>query len=160
MAGDIIGDQIAKGVYGLSDAHFAYTAAIERLYSMEYQASGTSLLRTIPGGTLSEAQQVLRWEVWGSAGGAGCTVTVTFGGVEILTFGVSASQAFYAKGELIRTGASSLEGSAMGANPPATITISPSSVGVSLAVDQDLVASVVGAGSIMNVLRTGLCGAP
>jgi hypothetical protein len=160
MPGDITGDAIAQGARGLSDGHFAYTAALERAWSVDYEGSEASVTRQIVAGLLSEDLQTLRWSAHGRAGAAGGTVSVTFGGTTLLSFAVSANEAFHACGEVTRLAAASQDSIATGLTPPSTVAVVHAAPVVDLTVAQDLVASITGLNSFVYLLRTVLSGAP
>lgn len=69
--------------------------------------AGVDISRTIPGGTLSIDNESLTFELFGRETGSGAdTVTVTFGGSTIMTLPIANnSEAFYIRGTIIRTGA-------------------------------------------------------
>lgn len=161
--GDIPGLQIAQGADGLSDAHFAYTAAVERVYSTDYRTNAISITRAIPGGTLSEVLHRLTWRAVGGADAGGpAVVSVTFGGVLVASFNVAAGQRWDMEGDILRTAAGQTEAMSRALSTPNVVALPRTSPAVDMTVSQNLVVAIAGVGGadVVNLLVVKLAGAP
>jgi hypothetical protein len=157
MLGDIVGAQIARGAHGLSDAHFDYTAAVERVLAVHF-GSGLELTHSLLANTLTETLHLLRYEAHGVAGAGGATVTVTFGGQTLLTLVVAAGQRWDVEGDLLRTGVGQVAAMSCGLAVPGTVEMPSVTAAVDMTVDQPLVVAIDD--GAVEVLRLKLSGAP